>query len=57
MKYLLVEWPEIQQLMDKSDFNEHTCLVNDESWVDQYGYSSYFVEEDWLKENKDARNL
>lgn len=50
VKYILVEWPESQSLMDYEDFEDHSCLVNDESWLDQYGPASYFVEEDWLKE-------
>lgn len=41
MKYILIEWPEVQELMSY-----------DEGWIDQYGPSSYFVEEDWLKKLK-----
>lgn len=49
IKYMIVEWPESQELMEHPDFNEHSCLINDENWLDQYGPMSYFVEEDWLK--------
>lgn len=35
--------------MEHPDFNEHACLINEESWLDQYGGMSYFVEEEWLK--------
>jgi hypothetical protein len=49
-KYVIVEWPYSQELMEYDDFDCHSCLINDESWVDQYGSASYFVEEDWLKQ-------
>lgn len=52
MKYVLIEWPEVQELMSYDDFDCHVHLVNDEGWIDQYGPSSYFVEEDWLKKLK-----
>lgn len=50
MKYVIIEWPYTQELMEYSDFNEHACLINDEDWLDQYGPMSYFIEEDWLKQ-------
>lgn len=37
IKYVIVEWPESQELMKHPDFNEHSCLINDENWLDQYG--------------------
>lgn len=49
IKYIIKEWPYTQELMEHPDFDDHACLINDENWVDQYGYASYFVEEDWLK--------
>lgn len=49
MKYVIVEWPYTQELMEHPDFNEHACPINEESWLDQYGGMSYFVEEEWLK--------
>lgn len=49
IKYIIKEWPYTQELMEYPDFNEHSCLINDENWLDQYGSMSYFVEEDWLK--------
>lgn len=49
MKYVIVEWPYTQELMEHPDFNEHACLINEEGWLDRYGWMSYFVEEDWLK--------
>lgn len=52
MKYILIEWPEVQELMSYDDFDCHAHLVNDEGWIDQYGPSLYFVEENWLKKLK-----
>lgn len=31
MKYIIVEWPETQSLMELDEFSEHSCLINDES--------------------------
>lgn len=50
MKYVIIEWPESQELMEHKDFDCHSHLINDEGWIDQYGCASYFVEEDWLKQ-------
>lgn len=47
-KYVIVEWPDIQFLMNKFGFNEHAYLINDDKWVSKYGFSAYFVEEEWL---------
>lgn len=56
MKYIIKEWPETQSLMEIDGFNEHACLINEESWLDQYGPQSYFVEEDWLQNIKNIKN-
>ena len=57
MKYIIVEWPYSQELMDYADFDEHACLINDDSWVEQYGNASYFVEEEWLNQIKNENNI
>ncbi len=46
-KFIIVEWPEIQSYMDQEGFNDNCYLINNESWLDQYGASSYFVNETW----------
>lgn len=56
-KYVIVEWPYTQAYMELDDFYEHACLINDEKWLDQYGSSSYFVEEDWLNSIKHATSI
>lgn len=56
-RYIIVEWPYSQELMDYEDFDEHACLINDDSWVEQYGNASYFVEEEWLNQIKNGNNI
>ena len=46
--YELIQWPEIQELLDEPGFRENACLANDEYFVIQYGSSAYFVNVDWL---------
>ena len=30
-KYIIIEWPEIQEYMSYEGFRENACLINDES--------------------------
>lgn len=50
-RYVVVQWPDIQFLMDKPGFREHAYLVNDDRGMADFGSSAYFVEEAWLNEN------
>ena len=45
MKYQIIEWPYIQEYMEYDGFETNAYLINEESWIDQYGPSSYFVNE------------
>lgn len=36
-KFVIVEWPEIQSYIDKEGFDNNCCLINDDTWLDQYG--------------------
>lgn len=47
-KYVVVQWPEVQELMDKKGFRENSYLINDERGVNDFGSSAYFVDYDWL---------
>lgn len=47
-KFVIIGWPDIQDLMDLEGFKENSHLINDEEFLDTYGYSCYFVSEDWL---------
>ena len=48
--YVLIRWPEIQYFMTEPGFKEHSCLANDEQFVDKFGGSSYFVQKTWADE-------
>ena len=41
--YVLVTWPESQQLMDETWFDEEAILMNDENHLEEIGSASYFV--------------
>lgn len=44
-KYIVITWPDSQELMDKEWFDE--ChLINDEMGLEKFGSSAYFVPED-----------
>lgn len=42
--YVVVQWPEIQEIMTIEGFEEHSYLINDKD----FGSSAYFVDYDWL---------
>lgn len=48
-KHTIVTWPESQALMDHPRFEE--CqLINDETGIELYGGSAYFVPNDIVEE-------
>ena len=47
-KFVVVTWPESQELMEKEGFEENSYLINDDKGIDDYGSSAYFVSETWL---------
>lgn len=51
-KYIIIEWPYTQKLMECPDFNEHAYLINDDHWLVKHGSQSYFIEEDWFNKIK-----
>ncbi len=56
-KCIIITWPEIQDYMDKPGFEENSCLINEEPFFSEYGFSAYFVRESWAEEaNKEFRN-
>lgn len=46
--FVIIQWPEIQELMDKEGFDSNCSLANDEWTLDKYGSSAYFVNKKWL---------
>lgn len=49
MEYILVTWPESQELMEKEWFDE-CILMNDENHLDDIGSSAYFVPKERIEE-------
>ena len=47
-KFVVVEWPDIQDLMTEEGFEDNAHLILDEVGMSKYGSSAYFVSEDWL---------
>ena len=46
--FVVVTWPECQELMDVEGWEENSHLINDDKGVDEYGSSAYFVNTKWL---------
>ena len=46
--YQVIQWPEIQELMDLPRFRENSFLINDPLVLDEFGSSAYFVSKNWL---------
>ena len=47
-KYVVITWPDIQDLMEHDDFNDNACLITDDPFIQEYGSSAYFVRESWI---------
>lgn len=48
--YKVIQWPDIQELMDKSGFEDNSYLINDDKGLDDFGSSAYFINLQWLEE-------
>ncbi len=48
--YKVVQWPDIQELMDKPGFEDNSYLINDDKGLDDFGSSAYFINLRWLEE-------
>ena len=46
--FVVIQWPAIQDLMDKEGFDTNASLANDEWCLEKYGSSAYFVNKQWL---------
>lgn len=46
--YEIIQWPEIQALMEKEGFQDNAYIINDEQGINEYGSSAYFVNKEWL---------
>lgn len=45
----IVEWPDVQFLMDKPGFRENSHLINGVEGINEYGSSAYLVNSAWLE--------
>ena len=46
-EYIIIIWPESQELMEQEGFDDNTYLINDDLGLDKFGPSAYFVNESW----------
>lgn len=49
--YEIIQWPEIQVLMEKDGFQDNAYLINDEQGINEYGSLAYFVNKEWLDQS------
>lgn len=52
--FIVIEWPEIQDLMHYNWYTRECHLVNDEKGLAEYGSSAYFVPTERYQEHLDA---
>lgn len=55
--FVVIQWPEIQCLMDEPDFDINVSLANDEWTIEKYGSSAYFVNKQWLNKIQYGESL
>lgn len=46
-KFIVIQWPDVQDLMGEPGFRDNASLINDERFYQLYGDSAYFVNEEW----------
>ena len=49
-RYIVVTWPDSQDLMELYNFEGNSILINDEKGYDDFGSSAYFVRKSWYEE-------
>ena len=54
MGYIIICWPESQELMERDGFRENCSLINGERGLDIYGSCAYLVDKDWYDEYANA---
>jgi hypothetical protein len=54
-KFIVVQWPESQALMDVPGFKENSLLINDGPLYDKYEDAAYMVNEEWLDSYYDSQ--
>ena len=46
--FVVIQWPEVQDLMTKEGFHHNSHLGTDQRFLNKYGSSAYFVNKQWL---------
>lgn len=46
--YVVITWPDSQDLMEIEGFRDNSYLINDEKGIEDFGSSAYFVSVEWL---------
>ena len=54
--FVVITWPDIQDLMDEEGFEENSILINDGSLYEKYGDSAYMVNLNWLNKTHIINN-
>lgn len=49
-RFIVITWPDIQYFMTKDDFEDNSCLICNDIFLEQYGSSCYFVRESWANQ-------
>lgn len=47
-EFIVVTWPDVQDLFEKDGFDENSLLINDGALYDEFGDSAYMVRKSWL---------
>lgn len=48
-EFIVVAWPDSQDLMGLDGFRENSYLVNDDKGFEEFGSSAYFVNKEWYE--------
>lgn len=56
-KYIVVTWPDVQDLFGIAGFYDNAYLINDEKGIEDFGSSAYFVLEEWYNRATVKRNF
>ena len=51
--YVLISWPESQELMGMEGFEEHSSLAD----CDVFGPCAYFVDKEWLESDEEDEKM
>lgn len=49
-KYIVITWPDVQELFNLEGFRENSYLISDEKGIEDFGPSAYFVNYKWYRQ-------